>query len=465
MLDVITSNLSQFIYFISALFFIFGLKKMNSPLTTQKGLVLISVGILLAVIMTFYHAQIAGRFFWAGIAVLLGAALAYIGEKKATTISTPQIIALFNGLGAGAVTLIAAFVLIRQEPMSEVTKFLAITSALIGSISFAACMIAAARLSGLIKTAIHLPMHQWLNALLLVIAITFGIAIVLNGNHFEMTSLIIFFVVSLTLGTLIAMPINEKDMSMIIALLVGLTGLAIGFKAYVLSNTVMMIAGSLVAAVSTKLAFSMSRSLSRPLISVIFGTSTALGTNNNSQSEENTATTRLETIDAATILAFSRNVIIVPGYGMAVAQAQHKVMELHKLLSENKVQVKYAIHPVAGRMPGHMNVLLAEADIPYDCIYDVEEINDEFASTDVVLVVGANDTVNLAAYSDQSSQIFGTPVLQADKAKHVIVIKRGAGTGYANINNPLFHQENTGMLYGDAHLVLSKLIMEIKKIR
>jgi len=464
MSDFIPSNLQQIVYFIGVLFFIFGLKKVNSPQTTQKGLVLIAVGILLAVIITFYDSHMQDRFLWSGIAVLLGSSLAYFVTRKTKTTNTQQMIALSNALGAGAATLITAFILIQLKPMSEVAKYLIVAGGLIGSISFAGSLVASARLSGLIKKAIHLPMHQWLNAFLLVIAVTFGIAIVLNGNQFEITSLILFFIFALAFGIFMIIRMSEKDLPIVIALLVGLTGLVIAFSAYVLSNILMMVTGILIAAASTKLTLLMSRSLSRPFTSVLFSSNGMLGADNTTNIE-NSVASELQTHDAATMMAFSRNVIIVPGYGMAVAQAQHKVLELHKLLSSNNVQVKFAIHPAAGRMPGHMNTLLAEAEIPYDCIYDLEEINDEFARTDVVLVLGANDTINPSAHSNQNSPIFGMPVLQVDKAKNVIVIKRGTGTGYAGIDNPLLYLENTGIVYGDVHSVLSKLIMEIKKTR
>jgi len=460
--------ITQIIYFIAALLFIFALKKMSSPATSEKGLAWAGIGMLLAVLITYFHREVQSNYIWMTAALFLGGTLAYISAKKVKMTEMPQMIALYNGLGGGAAAAIAAGELIKLETLSLATpntvKYLAVAGALIGCVSFSGSLIAFAKLKGLIKNPIILPMYQWANALILVVAITFGIAIVLNGNQFEVTSLILFFILSLVFGILMTIPIGDADMPVVISLFNGLTGLAVGFEGYVLANPAMMIAGLLVAATGLKLTTSMGKTINRPISSVLFGSSYETGTNEDSGLTDRTMK-ELQPNDAAMMMAFSQNVIIVPGYGMAVAQAQHKVWEMSRLLKDNGVSVKFAIHPAAGRMPGHMNVLLAEAGIPYDDIYDLDEINEEFNRADTVLVLGANDTTNTSARSDLTSSVFGMPILNVDKAKNIIVIKRGKGTGFSGIDNPLFYLENTGVLYGDAQSVLSKVVSDLKEIQ
>jgi len=455
--------LIQIAYFIGAFLFILGLKKMRSPMTAKNGLVWAGLGMLLAVIITYFHHEVKSHYLWMTVAIFVGGTLAYISAKKAKMTEMPQMIALYNGLGGGAAAAIAAIELIKLEPMSDTVKYLAVAGALIGSVSFSGSLVASAKLQGLIKKPIRLPMHQWGNALILVLAVTFGIAIVLNGNQFEVTSLMLFFTLSLTFGILMTIPMGDADMPVLISLFNGLTGLAVGFEGYVLANPAMMIAGLLVAATGLKLTTSMGKVMNRPISSLLFGSSSEVD-RHGSSGLANGKMKELQSNDAAMMMAFSQNVIIVPGYGMAVAQAQHKVWEMSRLLKNNGVNVKFAIHPIAGRMPGHMNALLAEAGIPYDSIYDLDEINEEFNRTDTVLVLGANDTTNTSARSDQSSPIAGMPILNADKAKNIIVIKRGKGTGFSGIDNPLFYLENTGVLYGDAQSVLSKVVRDLKEI-
>ena len=463
--EYFSQNLSQITYFIAALLFIFGLKKMSSPATSKKGLILAGIGMLLAVLITFFHHEVQSNYLWMTTALFVGSALAFISAKKAKMTEMPQMIALYNGFGGGAAAAIAAVELSRLETMSQVmpdtVKYLAVAGALIGSISFSGSLVVFAKLKGLIKNPIRLPMHQWANALVLVIAVTFGLAIVLNGNQFEITSLVLFFILSLVFGILMTISMRDSDMPVAISLFNALTGLAVGFQGYVLTNPAMMIAGSLVAAVGLKLTLSMSKTMNRPVSNILFGSTNELDPGSgivNGKMKE------LQPLDAAIMMAFAQNIIIVPGYGMAVAQAQHKIWEMAKLLKDKGANVKFAINPVAGRMPGHMNVLLAEAGIPYDSIYDLDEINEEFGRADVVLVLGANDTTNPAARSDQTSPIFGMPILNADHAKNIIVIKRGKGAGFSGIDNPLFYQENTGVLFGDAQLVLGNVLKDLKEI-
>ena len=459
-----TQNITQIVYLISALLFIFGLKKLSSPVTAKKGLIWAGIGMLMAVLITYFHYEIKSHYLWMTVAIVIGGTLAFISANKAKMTSMPQMVALYNGLGGGAAAAIAAAELIKLEPIPDTMKYITVAGALIGSISFSGSLIAFAKLQGLIKTPIRLPMHQWLTILILVMAITFGIAIVLNGNQFEISSLVLFFILSLVFGLLMTIAMDDADMPVAISLFNGFTGLAVGFDGYVFSNPAMMIAGLLVAATGLKLTTSMSKAMNRPISNVLFGSVADSDHSNESLVTPKKRIKELQANDAAMMMAFAQNIIIVPGYGMAVGQAQHKVSEMSSLLKSNGANVKFAIHPVAGRMPGHMNVLLAEAGIPYDLIYDLDEINDEFQRTDVVLVLGANDTVNPSARSDKASPVFGMPILNVDQAKNIIVIKRGKGTGFSNIDNPLFSMENTGLIYGDVQSVLNKVVINLKEI-
>ena len=312
------------------------------------------------------------------------------------------------------------------------------------------------------RGVIRFPMQQWINALVFVIALTFGIAIIMSGTQYEMSYLVIFFALSLVFGVLMTVPIGGADMPVVISLYNALTGLAVGFEGFVLENPAMMIAGIVVGSAGTLLTQLMAKAMNRPISNVLFSN---FGDGGEGEATEVTGSMKeIDSTDVAVMMAFAEKVVIIPGYGMAVAQAQHKVWELTKQLQERGVAVKFAIHPVAGRMPGHMNVLLAEAGVPYDIIYDLDEINDEFPTTDVVLVIGANDVVNPAARTDTSSPIYGMPILNADYAKNVVVVKRGKGTGFSGIENHLFFADNTRMLYGDGQAVASDLVTNIKEL-
>jgi len=453
----------QIVYFIGAFLFILGLKKMSSPVTAHKGFIWAGIGMFMSVLITYFHHEVQSHYFWMTIAIFVGGALAFISAKKATMTDMPQMIALYNGMGGGSAAAIAAVELIKLEPMPDLVKYLAVTGALIGSISFSGSIIAFVKLQGLMKSTIRFPMQQWLNALVLVVTVTFGIAIVMNGDQFEITSLVLFFILALVFGLLMTIPIAGADMPVVISLFNAFTGLAVGFEGYVLSNPAMMIAGILVGAAGTMLTQLMAKAMNRPISNVLFGNFSDVNISGESGGILYKKSKELDSNDAAMMMAFAQNVIVVPGYGMAIAQAQNKVWEMCKLLKDNGVSVKFAIHPVAGRMPGHMNVLLAEAGIPYDFIYDLDEINEEFERADVALIIGANDIINPSARSDQSSPIFGMPILNADKANNVIIIKRGKGTGFSGIDNPIFYQDNTRIVYGDAQSVLSEVVSDLKK--
>jgi NAD(P) transhydrogenase subunit beta len=371
----------------------------------------------------------------------------------------PQMIALYNGMGGGAAAAIAAVELYRGAAQGYATSSLAVAGGLIGAISFSGSAIAFGKLQGLISRSFRFGGQQILNLLLLLAALVLGVMIAaqLNASPLVVTGL---FVVALILGLTMTLPIGGADMPVVISLYNALTGLAVAFEGFVLNNAAMIIAGTVVGSAGTLLTQLMAKAMNRSLGNVLFsgfGDTGAAATGEVSGSLK-----PIEASDAGVMMAFAQKVIVVPGYGMAVAQAQHKIWELCQLLIDRGVTVKFAIHPVAGRMPGHMNVLLAEAGVPYDLISDLDEINAEFETADVALIIGANDVVNPVARTDKSSPIYGMPILNADKAKNVIVIKRGKGAGFSGIENALFYLDNTRMLYGDAQKAASELIQAVK---
>lgn len=452
----------QITYFIGAFLFILGLKQMGSPITARRGIVWAGIGMLMATIITYFHSEIHHNYIWMTLAIAIGGTIAYISGKKVAMTDMPQMIALYNGMGGGAAAAIAAVELIRQEPMGLVVQTLAVLGALIGTVAFSGSLVAFAKLQGIMRGVIRFPMQQWMNALVFVLTLTLGLAIILSGNQYSMATLTVFFILALVFGVMMTVPIGGADMPVVISLYNALTGLAVGFEGYVLGNPAMMIAGVVVGSAGTLLTQLMAKAMNRPITNVLFSNFGDGG--DGEAAEASGAMKEIDSTDVAVMMAFAEKVVIIPGYGMAVAQAQHKVWEMTKQLQERGVTVKFAIHPVAGRMPGHMNVLLAEAGVPYDIIYDLDEINEEFPTTDVVLVIGANDVVNPAARTDPNSPIYGMPILNADYAKNVIVVKRGKGTGFSGIENHLFFADNTRMLYGDGQAVANDLVGSLKEL-
>jgi NAD(P) transhydrogenase subunit beta len=332
---------------------------------------------------------------------------------------------------------------------------------IIGAVSFSGSLIAFGKLQGLIKRSLRFRGQQVLNLLILAGALLAGASIAL-GFDASMQVIVVFFVLALILGVTMTLPIGGADMPVVISLYNALTGLAVAFEGFVLNNAAMIIAGTVVGSAGTLLTQLMARAMNRSLGNVLFS---GFGESASAASGEVQGSLKpIEAADVGVMMAFAQKVIVVPGYGMAVAQAQHKVWELCQLLIERGVTVRFAIHPVAGRMPGHMNVLLAEAGVPYDLIADLEEINAEFETADVALIIGANDVVNPVARNDRSSPIYGMPILNADKAKNVVVIKRGQGQGFSGIENALFYLDHTRMLYGDGQAAAGQLIQAIKAI-
>jgi len=445
-------------YFIAAILFIFGLKRMSSPVTARGGIIWAGAGMVVATLVTFLYPGM-GNYALMMVAIFIGGVLAWVSGKKVAMTDMPQMIALYNGMGGGAAAAIAAVELLGGEDHGLVFGTLAVLGGMIGAVSFSGSLIAFAKLQGLMRSTFRFGGQQLLNILLL--AATVGLAGIIVFQHGDINLIFVFFLLALILGVTMTLPIGGADMPVVISLYNALTGLAVAFEGFVLQNAAMIIAGTVVGAAGTLLTQLMATAMNRSLANVLFS---RFGDEVGEASDIAGSMKPIEAPDVGVMMAFADKVLIVPGYGMAVAQAQHKVWELAQLLRSRGVDVKFAIHPVAGRMPGHMNVLLAEAGVPYDIIYDQDEINAEFATADVALVIGANDVVNPAARTDPASPIYGMPILNADHAKNVIVIKRGQGVGFSGIENALFFLDQTRMLYGDGQAMASQLIQEVKSI-
>ena len=448
----------QAAYFLTVLLFILGLKRMSSPGTARSGIKWAGVAMALAVVSTMLWPQLHNIELIL-TAVFIGAALAWYSGRKVAMTDMPQMVAIYNGMGGGAAAAIAAVELLKGEIQGTGMIAISVFGGLIGAVAFSGSMVAFAKLQGLISgRPITFPAQQPLNLVVLVIAMLFG-ATALDGQ--AMTSLImLFFAAALAFGILMTLPIGGADMPVVISLFNALTGMAVGFEGFALGNAAMIVAGTVVGAAGTLLTQLMAKAMNRPITNVLFGGFGKAGAE--AGSEIQGSLKPIEGEDAAIMMGYAEKVIVVPGYGMAVAQAQHKIREMMDVLEDKGVEVKFAIHPVAGRMPGHMNVLLAEAGIPYEKLFDLEEINAEFSSADVAIVIGANDVVNPMARTDPSSPIFGMPILNVDQAHNVLVIKRGQGAGFAGIENQLFYADKTRMLYGDAQSVVADLIQELK---
>jgi H+-translocating NAD(P) transhydrogenase subunit beta len=453
--------LIQIAYFATAILFILGLKRMSSPVTARAGIVWAGIGMAVATAITL---------FWPGMhnyllmltAIGIGSGLAWYFAKRVPMTAMPQMIALYNGMGGGAAAAIAAGELIQTEVRHGLmVTLLAVLGGLIGTVSFSGSLVAFAKLQDLLKIASLVPNQHKVNLMVLAAIGLLGLIIIFIQPYPGLV--LVFFMLALVFGVFMTVPIGGADMPVVISLYNALTGLAVAFEGFVLNNAAMIIAGTVVGSAGTLLTQLMAKAMNRSLANVLFsglGTHTAEIT----ATEVQGSMKAIEANDAAIMMAFANKVVIVPGYGMAVAQAQHKIWELTKLLEDRGVMVKFAIHPVAGRMPGHMNVLLAEAGVPYDKIYDLEDINAEFPQADVALVIGANDVVNPEARTNKSSPIYGMPILNVDYAKNVIVIKRGKGTGFSGIENTLFFMDNTRMLYGDGQKAAAALIQGVKQL-
>ena len=454
-------TLTQLSYLIAAALFILGLKRMSSPVTAVSGVRWAGVGMLLATIVTLaFMGASSLNLMLVVIAIAIGTVIAWVSGKRVAMTDMPQMIALYNGMGGGAAAAIAAVELYSGNEHNPVHLTMAAVGGFIGAVSFSGSLIAFAKLQGLITKSVRFSGQKFVNLAILLITVGFGFMVVSGvGAESGLPVVSLLFVFALILGVAMTLPIGGADMPVVISLYNALTGLAVGFEGFVLDNAAMIIAGTVVGSAGTLLTQLMAKAMNRSLGNVLFSnfgeTSVAGGGAAGTQKP-------IEASDAGVMMAYSPKIIIVPGYGLAVAQAQHKVWELTQLLMDHGVKVRFAIHPVAGRMPGHMNVLLAEAGVPYDLISDLDEINAEFETADVALIIGANDVVNPDARTNKNSPIYGMPILNADKAKNVIVIKRGQGQGFSGIDNALFGLDQTRMLYGDAQAAVSQLIQAVK---
>ena len=453
-------NLIQISYFIAAFLFIFGLKRMSSPVTARDGIVWAGVGMLVATLITFFYPGMENYLLMTA-AIFVGGVAAFWSGKKVAMTDMPQMIALYNGMGGGAAAAIAAVVLLQDDFHSQTFLTLAVLGALIGSMSFSGSLIAFAKLQGWLRRPLRFPGQQIFNIVLFLLAAGLG-ALLITQGEISGTTILIFFAAALAYGVMMALPIGGADMPVVISLFNALTGLAVAFEGFVLNNAAMIIAGTVVGSAGTLLTQLMAKAMNRSISNVLFSSFGASGTTETDSVEGSMKP--IDAADAGVMMAFAERVIIIPGYGMAVAQAQHKIQELMTMLLARGVDVKFAIHPVAGRMPGHMNVLLAEANVPYDRLYDLDEINPAFPQTDVALVIGANDVVNPMARTNPDSPIYGMPILNADQAKNVIVIKRGQGKGFSGVENSLFYGDNTRMLYGDGQAMVGELIEAVKAL-
>jgi NAD(P) transhydrogenase subunit beta len=457
-------NIIQLIYLIATGFFIVGIKRLGSPATARSGNQLASIGMLIGVIVTLFDREIVSfEFIIAG--VVIGALIGAFAAKKVQMTAMPEMVAVFNGFGGGASALVAWGELARLNPTLFDTQSLITTglSILIGSITFTGSFIAFGKLKGFIDGGrIALPGQNIINLVL-----TFGALFLVGWFTVDPTNQLIFWILfglALLIGVLTVLPIGGADMPVVISLLNSYSGIAAAMAGFVLGNNLLIISGALVGAAGLILTNIMCKAMNRTLPNVLFG---AFG-----GSDEGPATTgdsdktvqQTFADDVAIQCAYAKKVVIAPGYGLAVAQAQHVLKEVASLLEDKGVEVKYAIHPVAGRMPGHMNVLLAEADVPYDQLYDMDEINPEFPSTDVVLIIGANDVVNPAAKTSPGSPIYGMPILNVDEAKRTIIFKRSLSPGYAGIDNALFYSDKNQMFFGDAKKSLQELATAIKDL-
>jgi NAD(P) transhydrogenase subunit beta len=455
--------LINFSYIVSAALFIFGLKMLGSPATARRGNQLSAAGMLLAIVVTLLNAGLDYR--WIILGILLGSAIGVYAAVKVEMTAMPEMVALFNGFG-GLASLLLAWAEYNQEP--NMVLFIAIVtflSALIGGVTFSGSMVAFGKLSGKItqKAVVFTGQHIVNGAILIAALAAAGVFCTNPASNLGYTLFIVIVVIALGFGITSTIPIGGADMPVVISLLNSYSGLAACAAGFVISNKLLIVAGALVGASGIILTNIMCKAMNRSLANVLFsgfGSTTAKSGSQGTQGEVRPASAE----DVYYILEAADSVAFVPGYGLAVAQAQHVVRELGELLEENDTEVSYAIHPVAGRMPGHMNVLLAEANVPYDQLVEMDDINPRIDSVDVCVVIGANDVVNPAALNDESSPIYGMPIIETHRARTVIVLKRSMNPGFAGIENALFFGDNTRMYFGDAKESIQALVAQFKNV-
>jgi len=459
----------------AAFLFMYGLQRMSSPATAPSGIFMAGIGMAAAVLASFLYVfsvsaaaqpHLPVNIGLTLAALVIGGGCAWWSGKKVAMTAMPQMVAVYNGMGGGAAGAIAAVELFGGKAQGITQLVVTLLGALIGAVSLSGSLIAWAKLDGVLNKPLRVKGQQICNAVVLLVTLGVGgiIAFAAAGGSAPLLTLpaliYLFFGCALVFGVLMTLPIGGADMPVVISIYNAFTGLAVGLEGFVLQNPALMIAGMVVGAAGMLLTLLMAKAMNRSVANVLF---TNFGdTPKHIQGAIKGSLKPVEAGDAGIFIRYAKEVIIVPGYGLAVAQGQQKLYEFVKLLQAAGVTVKFAVHPVAGRMPGQMDVLLAEAGVPYDMIFQLEDINDEFANADVALVIGANDVVNPAARTDKSSPIFGMPILNADKAKKVYVVKRGQGKGYADIVNALFYGDNCDMVYGDAQAVLVKMIEAVR---
>jgi NAD(P) transhydrogenase subunit beta len=453
----------DFLYLICIILFIVGLKRLSSPDTAKKGNMIAGIGMGAAMLITMFYPMEnnSNNYLWIVGGLILGGSIGFIAAKKVKMTKMPEMVSLFNGLGGACSMLIAAVEFVNLPegtPMMSGQVLTIIFALFVGSIAFTGSIVAWGKLDGFLRDNLVLPAPQVINLVMLLAVLGLSGYIMMQPEMSVMLVMILL-VLSMVYGVTFVTPIGGGDMPVVISLLNSFTGIAAAGAGLIYGNQVMIVGGIIVGAAGTILTVLMCNAMNRSLFNVIIGGFGGGGAASGSGREE--VVKEATHADLAIQLKYSNKVIVVPGYGLAVAQAQHTVHDLEKLLEAEGVEVKYAIHPVAGRMPGHMNVLLAEADVPYPNLLELEDANEQFPSTDIVLVIGANDVVNPAAKEDTTSPIYGMPILDVELAKHVIVMKRSMNTGYAGIQNPLFFGDKTRMLFGDAKDSLNKLKTEV----
>lgn len=470
------SNILTLCYLIASVTFIIGLKMLSNPASARKGNLLAAFGMAVAILGTIFlytseTGEHLGNYPWIFGGLLVGGVVGTLAAKKVKMTAMPEMVSMFNGMGGACAALISVvefnhlYKEIEEGVVSagdvQPTVLIIVLGLIIGSVSFAGSMIAWGKLNGKVKD-FSFTGQNILNLLLLAVTLGAGAYLVYDPSQ----HILVYVILGLALiyGVLFVMPIGGADMPVVISLLNSFTGVAAACGGFLYDNKVMLTGGILVGAAGTLLTILMCKAMNRSLANVLIGSFGGNKSGGPAGSKEQGSYKEISLSDTAMVMSYANKVMIVPGYGLAVAQAQHVCHELEKILEEKGVEVKYAIHPVAGRMPGHMNVLLAEADVPYEKLLEMEQANDEFKTCDVVLILGANDVVNPAAKNDASSPIYGMPILEVEFAKTVIVNKRSMKPGYAGIENDLFFQPKTSMLFGDAKKVLQDICAEVKAV-
>jgi len=446
-------------YIVASVLFIYGLKMLGRAETARRGNLVSALGMLLAVVVTLLAGGL--DFTWIIVGLVIGSAIGAIAARSVKMTAMPEMVALFNGSGGVASLLVGWAEYLRNPDSVTFTATATVLAVLIGGVAFTGSVVAFGKLAGWISgRPIRYRGQQFVNGLIVAAAVVCGVLFILNPGG-SYTLFLIVIAAALILGILAVIPIGGADMPIVISLLNSYSGLAASAAGFILGNNVLIVAGSLVGASGLILTQIMCKSMNRSLANVLFSGFGSVIQSSSSQVEGEVKALSGE--DAYYILEAASNVLFVPGYGMAVAQAQHAVRELADLLEENGIEIRYAIHPVAGRMPGHMNVLLAEANVPYEQLVEPEDVNPTMDTVDVAVVIGANDVVNPAAREDQGSPLYGMPIINVDGARTVFVLKRSMNPGFSGVQNPLFFKDNTRMLFGDAKTMLSELISEFKE--